>query len=37
MPHVLGAVGIEPVNFAFLTLNGKSQAPANPVDATVAT
>ncbi|MGZ6364613.1 MAG: hypothetical protein ACXWPS_01475 [Ktedonobacteraceae bacterium] len=33
----LSTVGIEPVNFAFLTLNGKSQAPANPVDATVAT
>ncbi len=33
----LSTVGIEPVNFAFITLNGKSQAPANPVDATLAT
>jgi hypothetical protein len=31
------AVGIEPVNFAFITKSGKAQAPANPVDATAAT
>jgi hypothetical protein len=30
-------VGIEPVNFAFITKNGKAQAPANPTDATAAT
>jgi hypothetical protein len=36
-PACLGSVGIEPVNFAFITKNGKSQAPANPVDATLAT
>src|SRR5262249_39422428 len=29
-------VGTEYVNFAFLTKNGVSQAPANPVDATLA-
>lgn len=33
----LGSVGIEPVNFAFITKNGVAQAPANPVDATNAT
>ena len=33
----LGSVGIEPVNFAFITRSGASQAPANPVDATLAT
>jgi hypothetical protein len=33
----LNSVGVEPVNFAFLTHNGKSQAPANPVDATAST
>jgi hypothetical protein len=33
----LDTVGIEPVNFAFITKNGKAQAPANPVDATAAT
>jgi hypothetical protein len=33
----LDTVGIEPVNFAFITKNGQSQAPANPVDATNAT
>jgi hypothetical protein len=30
-------VGIETVNFAFITKSGVSQAPANPVDATLAT
>jgi hypothetical protein len=30
-------VGLEYVNFAFITKNGKSQAPANPVDSTDAT
>ncbi len=29
--------GLEYVNFAFITLNGKSQAPASPVNATPAT
>ena len=29
--------GIEYVNFAFITKNGKAQAPANPVNATLAT
>ena len=33
----LDTVGIEPVNFAFLTRDGRAQAPANPVDATAAT
>jgi hypothetical protein len=33
----LDSVGIEPVNFAFITKNGVAQAPANPVDATGAT
>jgi hypothetical protein len=33
----LSKVGEEYVNFAFITKNGKSQAPANPVDATTAT
>jgi hypothetical protein len=33
----LSTVGIEPVNFAFITRNGVSQAPANPVEATDAT
>lgn len=33
----LGIAGVEPVNFAFITRNGQSQAPANPVDATTAT
>ena len=33
----LDTVGVEPVNFAFITRNGVSQAPANPVDATAAT
>jgi hypothetical protein len=30
-------VGIEPFNFAFITKNGVAHAPANPVDATLAT
>jgi hypothetical protein len=29
-------VGIETINFAFLTLNGKATGPANPFDATTA-
>lgn len=33
----LDTVGIEPVNFAFITKSGVAQAPANPVDATLAT
>lgn len=33
----LGVTGVEPVNFAFLTKDGKSQAPANPVQSTLAT
>lgn len=33
----LASVGVEPVNFAFITKNGKSQAPANPVESTLAT
>jgi len=33
----LNSVGLEPVNFAFITRNGVAQAPANPVDATLAT
>ena len=33
----LNSVGIEPVNFAFITTSGKAQAPANPVDSTLAT
>ncbi len=33
----LNTVGVEPVNFAFITRNGKAQAPANPVAATAAT
>ncbi len=33
----LNTVGVEPVNFAFITKNGMAQAPANPVDATPAT
>jgi hypothetical protein len=31
------SVGVEPVNFAFITKNGHAQAPSNPVDATGAT
>src|SRR5437660_10750689 len=33
----LNVAGVEPVNFAFITHNGKSQAPANPVESTLAT
>ncbi|HLG65123.1 MAG TPA: hypothetical protein VKY19_24530 [Ktedonosporobacter sp.] len=33
----LNVAGVEPVNFAFITHNGMSQAPANPVDSTLAT
>jgi hypothetical protein len=33
----LNKVGVEPVNFAFITRNGKPQAPPNPVNATLAT
>jgi hypothetical protein len=30
-------VGVETINFAFLTINGKSTGPANPVASTSAT
>jgi hypothetical protein len=30
-------IGIEPINFAFLTNNGASTGPANPVGSTLAT
>src|SRR5215469_9429630 len=33
----LNTVGIEPVNIAFVTTSGVSQAPADPLDATAAT
>jgi hypothetical protein len=33
----LAKVGIEPFNFAFVTRNGVSQAPANPIDSTLTT
>jgi hypothetical protein len=33
----LNSVGVEPVNFAFITKSGAAHAPANPVDATAAT
>jgi hypothetical protein len=33
----LSTVGEETVNFAFVTKNGKAHAPANPVEATLAT
>jgi hypothetical protein len=33
----LSKVGVEPVNFAFVTSSGASQAPADPLDATTAT
>ena len=33
----LNTVGIEPVNFAFITKSGVPHAPANPVNATLAT
>ena len=32
----LNTVGEESVNFAFITKNGRSTGPANPVDATTA-
>jgi hypothetical protein len=36
-PTCAAKVGLEYVNFAFITKSGHSQAPANPVDATAAT
>jgi hypothetical protein len=33
----LNTVGVEPVNFAFITRSGKPQAPPDPVHATLAT
>jgi len=36
-PTCAARVGIEYVNFAFVTKNGVSQAPANPIDSTLAT
>jgi hypothetical protein len=36
-PTCAATTGIEYVNFAFITKNGISQAPANPVDSTLAT
>ncbi|HKS69759.1 MAG TPA: hypothetical protein VJQ45_05040, partial [Ktedonobacterales bacterium] len=36
-PTCEAQVGDEPVNFAFITKNGVAQAPANPVDSTLAT
>jgi hypothetical protein len=33
----LNVAGVEPVNFAFITKDGTAQAPANPVDSTLAT
>jgi hypothetical protein len=36
-PTCASITGTEYVNFAFITLNGISQAPANPVDSTLAT
>jgi hypothetical protein len=36
-PTCLAKVGPEYVNFAFITRNGKAQAPPNPVDSTLAT
>ena len=33
----LGRVGVEPANFAFITMNGKPHAPAAPLDQTAAT
>jgi hypothetical protein len=36
-PTCAATTGIEYVNFAFITKNGVSQAPANPVDSTLAT
>jgi hypothetical protein len=36
-PACLNTVGVEPINFAFVTKNGVAQAPANPVQSTLAT
>jgi hypothetical protein len=36
-PTCLSKVGEEYLNFAFITKNGKSEGPANPVDSTLAT
>jgi hypothetical protein len=36
-PTCASVTGLEYVNFAFITKNGVAQAPANPVDATLAT
>jgi hypothetical protein len=36
-PTCQAKVGEEYINFAFVTKNGRAQAPANPVDATLAT
>jgi hypothetical protein len=36
-PTCLDKVGLEPVNFAFVTKNGVAPTPANPVDSTTAT
>jgi hypothetical protein len=36
-PTCAAVTGLEYVNFAFITKNGISQAPANPVDSTLAT
>ena len=36
-PTCLAIAGLEYVNFAFITKNGRAQAPANPVNSTLAT
>jgi hypothetical protein len=36
-PTCLARAGFEYLNFAFITKNGVSQAPANPIDSTLAT
>ncbi len=36
-PDCLGTVGIEPANFAFITLNGTPHAPPSPLGATLDT
>jgi hypothetical protein len=36
-PTCAARTGIEPVNFAFVTRNGKSTGPANPLQSTLAT
>ena len=36
-PTCAAKVGLEYFNFAFVTLNGRSQAPANPIDSTLTT